>query len=49
MFVVLIVLHVDRSWLVWAVESQNVSRTVLFLGVDMARSMWKAYGHPEAT
>lgn len=33
MFVLLVVLHVDRSWLVSAMESegQNVSRTALFL------------------
>lgn len=50
MFVVLGMLHVDRSRLVSAIEteSQNVSRTALFLGVDMVRAMWMAYGHPEA-
>lgn len=43
-------LHVDRSWWVSAVENegQNVSRTALFLGVDMVRDMWMAYGQPEA-
>lgn len=50
MFVVLVMLHVDRSWLISVVETegQNVSRTALFLGVDVVRAMWTAYGHPEA-
>lgn len=50
MFVVLVMLHVDRSCLISVVETegQNVSRTALFLGVDVVRAMWMAYGHPEA-
>ena len=44
-----VVLYVDRSWLASAMgsEDQNVSRTALFLGVDMVRAMWMAYGNPE--
>lgn len=50
MFVVLVMLHVDRSCLISVVETegQNVSRTALFLGVDVVKAMWMAYGHPEA-
>lgn len=44
------ILHVDRSRLVSAVENegQNVSRSAVFLGVDMVKAMCMAYGHPEA-
>lgn len=50
MFVVLVVLHTDRSWLVSAMgsEGHSVSRTALFLGLDKVRAMSMAYEDSEA-
>jgi len=49
-FILVVHVHVGRSWLVSAMgsEGQNVSRSALFLGVDTVRAMWMAYGNPEA-